>query len=147
MRARRPWTSDEGSALLEFCFLAVLMLIPVVYLIGTLGRLQAGAFATQGAAREAARAFVTAPDEASGRERADAAAAVALADQGFIDVRRVRVEITCDPEPCLAPGSRVAVRTALRVGLPAVPALVSRVVPTSIVVRADHVATVGRFER
>ncbi|HEX8497935.1 MAG TPA: hypothetical protein VF661_12135 [Actinomycetales bacterium] len=144
---RRRLASDDGSALIEFCVLAVLMLVPVVYLVATLGRVQAGAFATQGAAREAGRAFMTAPDESTGREQADVAAAVALEDQGFTDTRRVQVDITCEPEPCLAPGSRVVVRTALQVGLPAVPALVSRVVPTSIVVRADHVATVGRFGR
>ncbi len=144
---RRVRRDDEGSAIIEFCFLAVVMLVPVVYLVATLGRLQAGAFAAQGAAREAARAFVTASDEATGRERADAAAAVAMSDQGFDDPRQVRLDIQCPSGRCLKPESRVVVHAQLAVTLPVVPRLVARVVPTSIVVRAQHVATVGRFDR
>ena len=79
-RAARRIAGDEGSAIIEFCVLAVLMLVPVVYLVLTLGRLQGAAFAAQGAAREAARAFVTAGDEGAATERADAAALIAFAD-------------------------------------------------------------------
>lgn len=144
MIRRRP-RGDDGSAIVEFSVLAVLMLVPVVYLVVTLGRLQAGAFATQGAAREAGRAFVTARDEATGRERADAAALIAFADQGFDDPRLVRVDIDCASAGCLAPSSRVAVSTTLQVVLPAVPRLVDRFVPARIQVDARHVATVDRF--
>lgn len=136
---------DGGSAIIEFCVLAVLMLVPVVYLVVTLGRLQAGAFATQGAAREAGRAFVTARDEASGRERADAAAAIAFADQGFEDLRLIDLDINCAASPCLAPDARVTVRATLQVVLPAVPRLVDEFVPARITVDAQHVATVERF--
>ncbi len=135
---------DGGSAIIEFLVLATLMLVPVVYLVVTIGRLQAAAFATQGAAREAARAFVTATDEASGRERADAAAMIAWADQGFRDPHLASVRISCAPT-CLAPGSRVAVRTSLQVVLPAVPRLVDRFLPARIQVDARHQAPVERF--
>lgn len=147
VRSCGPRRGDEGSAIIEFCFLAVLMLVPVVYLVVTLGRLQAGAFAAQGAAREAARAFVTAGDESSGRDRADLAAAVAMADQGFRDPRQLTLTITCSPAACLAPGTRVLVSARLAVGLPAVPRLVSRVVPARLAVSAQQVSTVGRFAR
>lgn len=136
---------DGGSALVEFCVLAVLLLVPVVYLVVTLGRLQAASFAAQGAAREAGRAFVTAQDEASGRDRADAAALIAFADQGFDDPRAIRVDVDCSGDPCLRPDGRVSVHTTLQVLLPAVPRLVDRFVPTRIEVDARHVATVDRF--
>ncbi len=136
---------DGGSALVEFCFLAVLLLVPVVYLVLTLGRLQAAAFATEGAAREAGRAFVTGADEASGRERAAAAALIAFSDQGFDDQRLEVIDIECSGDPCLAPDSRVVVHATLQVVLPAVPRLVDRLVPARVRVDATHVATVDRF--
>ena len=61
-RSGRRSTAEDGSALVEFVFLAVLMLVPIVYLIVALGRIQAGALAVEQGAREAGRAFVTAPD-------------------------------------------------------------------------------------
>ena len=55
--ARDP--GEEGSAVVEFVALAVLLLIPIIYLILTVGRLQAASYAVSTAAREAARAYVT----------------------------------------------------------------------------------------
>ena len=144
MNRRRP-AGDGGSAIVEFVFLAMLMLVPVVYLVVTLGRLQAAAFAAQGAAREAGRAFVTARDETSGRERADAAASIAYADQGFADQRLISLQVDCAAGGCLVPDARVAVRTSVQVVLPAVPRLVDRFLPARIEVDASHVATVDRF--
>ena len=143
--AARRLSGDDGSAIVEFCVLAVLMLVPVVYLVLTLGRLQGAAFAAQGAAREAARAFVTAGDEGAATERADAAALIAFADQGFADAGLISVEVSCAASPCLAPQAQVAVRASVLVVLPAVPRLVDRYLPARIEVDARHVATVGRF--
>ena len=142
---RRGLAGDGGSAIVEFVFLAVLMLVPVVYLVVTLGRLQAAAFAAQGAAREAGRAFVTARDETSGRERADTSALIAYADQGFDDRRLITVQVDCAAAACLAPDARVEVRTSVHVVLPAVPRLVDRFLPARIEVTASHVSTVDRF--
>ena len=79
----RLTADDRGSALVEFCFLAVLLLVPMVYLVVVLGRVQAAALAAETAAREAGRAFVTAQDDGSAGLRATAAAAIAFSDQGF----------------------------------------------------------------
>ena len=46
--------------MVEFVFLAVLVMVPLFYLVMTLSRLQAGAYAASTAAREAGRAYVTA---------------------------------------------------------------------------------------
>jgi len=136
---------DAGSAVVEFCLLGVLLLVPIVYLVLALGRIQAGAFAAQGAAREAGRAFVTAADEGSARGRADAAAAIAFADQGFSAPSRVGIEVACAASPCLAPDQRVVVRSRVLVVLPGVPSLIDRFFPARVEVTARHVATVDRF--
>jgi Flp pilus assembly protein TadG len=136
---------DGGSALVEFCFLSVLMLVPLVYLVVALGRVQAGAFAAEAAAREAGRAFVTADDEVSGRSRAESAAEVAFADQGFDAPGEGVVELGCERQPCLQPDARVDVRTRVRVALPLAPRFLDGIVPTLVVVDARHVASVDRF--
>jgi hypothetical protein len=120
--------------------LAVLVMVPLVYLVLTLGRVQAASFAAQGAAREAARAFVTSDDEASGRSRAESAAVVAAADQGF-DPSTMGLEISCSSVDCLAPDARVTARTRVRVVLPGAP----RFLPADLEVDATQVTAVDRF--
>lgn len=142
----RPPHGDAGSAVVEFVTLGVLLLLPVVYLVTTLGRLQAGAFAVEGAAREAARAFATATDEASGSGRAHAAVLLALTDQGFTDVDPdAALDVACELDPCHQPEGRITVTVTFDVVLPGVPRFVDAVVPTRVPVSADAVAVVDRF--
>jgi Flp pilus assembly protein TadG len=136
---------DTGSAVVEFVTLGMLLLLPLVYLVLTLGRVQAAAFATDGAARAAARAFTTAPDEATGRARALAAVRWALKDQGF-DVDPAAVaRLSCASSPCLAPQARVRVQVSVDVVLPGVPAALDRVARTHVTVRSSQVGTVDAF--
>jgi hypothetical protein len=122
----------------------VLLLLPVMYLVVTLGRLQAAAYATDGGARAAARAFAGATDPARGEALADAAVRLALADQGLAaDSRGLR--LSCTSRPCLAPGSRVTVQVSVDVVLPFVPGFVDDVVPTHVTVRSTQVAAVDAF--
>ncbi|HET8614348.1 MAG TPA: TadE/TadG family type IV pilus assembly protein [Actinomycetales bacterium] len=137
--------ADEGSAVVEFCLLSVLMLVPLVYLVMVLGRVQAATLAAQSAAREAGRVFVTASDDASGRGRAEAAAAIAFRDHGFDQPGTVSLDLGCDAVACLVPGARVEARTRVAVVLPGVPHLLDRVVPTRIEVEARQVVAVDRF--
>lgn len=137
---------DDGSAVVEFVSLGVLLLVPVLYLVVTLGRVQAGAFAAEGAAREAARAFTAADDEASGAAHARAAVGLAFADQGFRDVDPGRaLTVDCEASPCLQAEARVRVRVRHEVVLPGVPRFVDAVVPTRVPVQADAVSVVDRF--
>jgi len=80
--ARRA-RSERGSAVVEFVFLTVLLLVPLFYLVMTVSRVQAGAYAASAAAREAGRAFVTAEDDGAAFRRAELAAGIAFEDQGF----------------------------------------------------------------
>jgi len=139
-----PGPGDRGSAVVEFVVLGVLMLVPVVYLVLCVARLQAAAFAAEGGAREAAR-VVAAPGP-QGRAAADARAVVALAleDQGF-EASRGRLDVRCSADPCSAPGSLVRATVTVDVVLPGVPALLGGVVPTRVPVVATGSAAGDRF--
>jgi hypothetical protein len=128
----------------EFVFLAVLLMIPLLYLVLALARVQAGAFAVSMAAREAGRAYVTAESADAAAPRARAAAGLAFADQGF-DVRQSRLALACDDAPCLRPHGRVRVTASVTVPLPLVPSFARDVVPLEVPLTASHVAVVDRF--
>ncbi len=134
---------ESGSAVVEFVVLAVLMLVPLIYLVMTMARLQAGSYAVAQAAREAGRAFVTADAGELAAPRAQAAARVAFLDHSFEE--EGRLDLSCDGSPCLRPDGRVETTASVRVPLPLVPAFVRDVVPLSIPVSASHLSTVDRF--
>lgn len=77
---RRP-DHDEGRAIIEVIWLVVLVLIPVVYILIAVIRVQSTSFATAQAAREAARLLDVAPSAAVGHQRAVEAATLVLIDQ------------------------------------------------------------------
>lgn len=67
-------TRDDGTATVEFVTVAVVLTIPLVYVLLTVFAVQRAAFAVTAAAREAGRAYVAERDP-------QAAADLALADQ------------------------------------------------------------------
>jgi hypothetical protein len=110
---------DDGTALVEFVWLSVLLMIPVVYVVLTAVALQRAAFASTTAAREAARAYATAGSDADGEQRAETAVALAMRDQGIVWVPSARV-VACGA--CTyAPGSAFSVTLRTSVVLPLVP--------------------------
>ena len=138
---------DDGSALLEFLTLGVLLLVPVVYLVICLGRLQAAAFAVEGASREAARVLAAAPDQDEAASQVDAVVSMALRDQGLAgpgDPAPV-VTVECSDQPCTTPETRVSVLVELEVVLPGVPAFVDAAIPARVPVRATGESVVERF--
>lgn len=137
--------SEQGTALVEVTWLSILLLVPLVYVMLSVFEVQRGAFGTTAASRAAGRAFVLAPTEDEGRRRAEAAARVALADQG-IPARRFELEISCrpDPESCLGPGSVVTVLVRSRVDLPFMPAALGGGAP-SFRIDSVHRVPVGRY--
>jgi hypothetical protein len=143
--SRRAEQAEQGSAVVEFVTLGVLILLPLVYLVLTLGRLQAGAFAVDGAAREAARTFIAAPDDATARARAVAAVRLGLKDEGFDADPATALTITCSATPCLTPKGRVAVQVAVDVVLPGIPGFVDRLASTHVTVRSEQVDVVDAF--
>ena len=135
---------ESGTALVEVTWLAILLLVPLVYLVLAVYDVQRHAFAATAAARAAGRAFVLAPDVAQGTAAARAAAEVALADQD-VDAGEVDLRLTCRPAgDCLAPGSVVRVDVRTQVRLPLVPTALGGGAP-SIRVDASHSVPYGTF--
>jgi len=120
-------------------------MVPLVYLVLAMGRVQAASFGADGSARAAARAFVAAPTEQEGRARARAAVRLGLRDQGFDAGSAGTLQLGCADDPCLSPGARVSVTVTVEVILPGVPKVVDGAVPTHVTVRATQVATVDQF--
>ncbi|MGB7448299.1 MAG: pilus assembly protein [Ornithinimicrobium sp.] len=139
---QRP--ADRGSMLIEVVFLMVLVMLPLFYLVGTLGRLQAGAYAASATAREAGRAYVTADAGSSAAARGRAAADLVLASHGF-SAGQAEVSVSCASAPCLTPGSSVEVSSVVQVELPLVPDFMSAAVPTSVSLSSRHTEPVDAF--
>ncbi len=134
--------SERGSALVEVVWLAILLLVPLIYLVIAVFEVQRSAFAATAASRAAARAYVLAPSVAEAEQRARAAGAVALADQ-HVDPAGTRLTIRCTGV-CLAPGSVVRVVVRGQVRLPLVPPIFGDQ-PPSIRVEAEHTVPYGTF--
>ncbi|MCW2770768.1 MAG: hypothetical protein JWR27_2201 [Aeromicrobium sp.] len=111
---------DDGTATIEFVWLTLLLLVPLVYVLVAVFDTQRASYGVSTASRSAARAFLQSPDPAAGERRARIAARVALGDQG-LDGASVR--ITCLPSPgdCLEPGSSVRVVVRATQPLPLTP--------------------------
>lgn len=144
MSARARLADDGGTAVIEFVWLAILLLVPLIYLVLCLARLQAGSYAVTQAAREAGRAFVTASDESSAQARSQVAADIAFEDQGFGEGSRLT--LACTATPCLSPGESVTTRAATSVPMPLVPGFLRDVVPLDIPVSATQVSPVPEYE-
>ena len=137
--------SQEGSAAVEFLAGGVVLLVPVLYLVLCVGRVQAAAFAAEGGAREAARIVAGTPDAVAAQERALAAVVLAARDQGFEVAGRRALALECAAAPCGTPGEVVAARVRLDVDLPLVPAWLRGRVPLRVPVEAVRVAVVDEF--
>jgi len=135
---RSRWTllrqdDDRASAIIEFVFVAVLVLLPLIYLIVAVAVVQRSRLATTNAARDVGRAIVTAGTAEQADARAQAALRIALHGQGLtpaeVQVRLVASGADCrngsQIVPSLAPASVFAVCVIRQQRLPAVPAVLS----------------------
>lgn len=135
---------DDGHAVVEFLGATLVLLVPLVYLVVVLAAVQSATFAVDGAAREAARAAVTA-DPLLAAERATAAVAIALGDQGLDPAAAAdALTVRCEPD-CTSPGTTVTVEVALEVPLPGVPGFVRDAVPLAVPVSATVTAPVDDY--
>lgn len=142
MTARRR--DQRGTALVELVWLGILLLVPMVYTLLSVFEVQRGAFAVNAAARSAGRAFVVAPDGATGERAARTAARLALADQG-IDRGSLDLDVRCEPVgACREPGSTVVVLVRSRVDLPLVPDALGGNKP-AVPIDATHRVPYGRY--
>lgn len=117
--------NDDGSAVVEFVTVGLVLTIPLVYVLLTVFAVQRAAFAVSAAAREAGRAYVTTGGDA---QRARHAADLTLADQ-LPD--NPRADLALD-----ATGDAVRVTVTYDVGVLGL---------GTIPVTATHVATPDRY--
>jgi len=130
----------------EFVVAGLLMLVPLVYLVLALSAVQAAAFATEGSARQAARAYVRSASPADATAAAGRAVRIGLADYG-LDAASADVSVVCAPEPgrCLSRRGTVAVTVRVAVPLPLLPQAVSASTPLAVPVEGRAVQAVSRF--
>lgn len=133
---------DRGTALVEFTWLGLILLVPVVYVLLAVFDAQRASYGVAAASRSAGRAFVLAPDPRTAQQRAVEAARVALADQG-VDLDPAGVAVSCS-QPCLSPGSVVTVTVSVQQPLPLAPAVLGGSAPT-LRVASTHSEPYGTF--
>jgi Flp pilus assembly protein TadG len=132
---------DAGNAIVEFVFVAVIVLVPLVYVVVGVATVQRSRLAVSQAARDAGRAFATSESESVAAQRVRVAVRLAMTSQDLSDdaeVRFVAAGSACTSaavEPRLAPGAEFAVCVTRRVDLPGVPTLVG----------GRGITTVGRY--
>jgi len=123
----------------------LILLVPLVYLIISMSVLQGGSFAVEGAARQAARVYVQAPNAVEAENRAELAVLVGLADYG-IDAVDAEVTVGCaGSTECLSRRSVVTVTVRVMVDLPLVPAVIGQTHGGRIPLEASATQTVSRF--
>jgi len=143
---RQPATlgADDGSASLEFITVGLVLLVPLVYLIVALAGVQGAVLAADGAAAQAAKLYARAGDDAIGRERAEDALALTLADFD-LDRSQAALRLQCAPieRACGARTGTVSVEVRILVGLPLAPELIR--IGAAIPVVGTATAPISRF--
>lgn len=142
--ARGLVADEDGSASVEFIVAGVILLVPLVYLILTLGSIQQHTLGVEAAARHTARTLATAPNAEVGNDRADAVLA-AVADQYGIDPATLQIDVSCtEPGACPAAGQTLIVTVQASTTLPLVPPVFGLDQATRVPVEAMSVQKVGR---
>ena len=146
LRARAAGGGGEsGNAIVEFVYLAILLMVPLVYILITVFRVQSASYAVSSAAREAGRVYATTDSVDDAGPRAFAAASLVMSDSD-LPLRAEQLEITCSRTPCLQPGSQVNVVLTYQVALPLVPRIFADRAPASVRVTSRHLEVVDRFQ-
>ena len=142
MKRRRD---ERGSAIVEFSWLAILLMVPLVYVMLAVFDVQRASYGATAATRAAGRAFIIVPaglSEDDARARAFEAARLAMKDQGM-ELSPDQLTITCSPA-CLEPGSTVTVTLDTEVRLPLIPDALGGE-PPAIHVSASHTEPYGDY--
>ena len=135
-----PAPTERGSAIIEFHFLGLLLMVPLIYVLLAVLDVQRASYGVTQAAREAGRIFVATGNESAAR----LAAQVALADQGLA-ADAADISIRCSAAPCYQPGAQVTVTVVSTVRLPFVPDVLADAVNAEIPVEATHASVIDRF--
>jgi Flp pilus assembly protein TadG len=126
----RAANRESGSAVIEFVFVAVVVMVPLIYFIVAVAAVQHTRLAVSNAARDVGRALAAGgPDPA---DRATVALQIALRNEGLapsdVQLRLVAASDSCDAATSFVPsgsGSEFAVCIVRHQRLPGVPAVLS----------------------
>lgn len=148
-RAARIGDEDDGergSAALEFILVGMLLLVPLVYLIVSLGLIQGQSLGAEAGARHIARALSTAENADAGRAGADAILRSVI-DEYDLDADSVDIGFECRPAggACPEAGSTLIVTVRTSVSLPLVPPVLGLDVLASIPIEASAAQKISRF--
>ena len=136
---------ERGSAVVEFLGVSLVLLVPLVYLILTVARIQAASFAAEGAAREAGRLIAQAETIEEGIAAAQLGVELAFADQGLQVDPAAALRVTCSVPECLAAGEYVLIEVSTEVSLPLAPDFLTDSLPTTVAISADAMTAVSGF--
>ncbi|MCL6423914.1 hypothetical protein Bequi_11085 [Brachybacterium sp. JHP9] len=132
---------ERGSALIEFVVLAVVLLIPCLYLVITLGSVQSAVFAADVLARDAARIHATQSDPVQADARVQRLQSQLLEDYGLDPDQSL--EVLCSASPCATPGGQVTVSVSISVPIPGLGPLLGEGGPFRV--RSSHLVEVDQF--
>lgn len=133
-------SAERGSATVEFTWLTLLLLVPLVYVVVAVFETQRTAYGVSAASEAAARAFIQAPDAAAAASRARSAARLTLADH---DVEGASISTRCRPA-CFEPGSTVVVVVSASQRLPLAPDILGDPI-AAFTVDSTHSEPFGRY--
>lgn len=103
---------DEGSALVEFIGVSIVLMIPLIYLASMVTLTARGTIAADASARAATRLFVISPTDSKARKQVNAVVSQIVLDHGLAGATQ-KVVIKCESKPCLTLGSAVTVTVSL----------------------------------
>lgn len=132
---------DEGNAILEFVVLSAALLIPSLYLVLTLGNVQAAVFAADTISRDVARIHATETDPQRAAERSARHTEMVLEDHGLPP--RDVVTLSCSEDPCATPGGTVSAQVRIGVPVPGLGPVLGETGP--VVVGASHAVPVDLY--
>lgn len=141
MTFRRRLAGEDGNAVLEFVVLAAALLIPALYLVLTLGNVQAAVFAADTISRDAARIHATETDPGLATVRTSEHSRMVLEDHG-LPAGQV-VEIRCSEDPCSTPGGTVSAHVRIPVPVPGLGPILGDVGP--VAVGSSHAVQVDQY--
>jgi hypothetical protein len=142
-------SGEDGSAVIEFLGLTVVLMIPLVYFMLSVFAVQGAGFAVSAAVREAGRAYVSGGGGETGSERACAAARIVMGDHQWVPDNCSFLTVECLRAACTQqPGANIVarIRIDVEVGLPWSPNFGERQELAGVTVHAEHEVTLDRFQ-
>lgn len=131
MRRHRP---DEGTAPIEFIVGTTVLLLPLLFLIVSLAQVQAGLYAAQSSAIDAARTASRYPADA--QASAHSIAQLHFADHDLEDAEWT-IDLHCG-RSCTTAGAPVTATVTAKIPIPGIPAILGETRIPLMVVQASH---------